>query len=87
MSFPRVLRFSHHKDTVEFFVLEIRGFKKVSLRTNRGSVDSSESVIRVEYDSFKTFVKIIVEFVPPLCAKSFLGNLTLKQVLTLDSSS
>ena len=50
-------------------------------------VDSSESVIRVEYDSFKTFVKIIVEFVPPLCAKSFLGNLTLKQVLTLDSSS
>ena len=55
--------------------------------SNRGSVDSSESVIRVEYDSFKTFVKIIVEFVPPLCAKSFLGNLTLKQVLTLDSSS
>ena len=35
------------------------------------TVDSSESVIRVECDSFMTFVKIIVEFVPPLCAKTF----------------
>ena len=45
-------------------------FKKVNLRTDRGRVDSRESIIILGCDSFVKLVKIIADFVPPLCAKS-----------------